>query len=167
MSEEITPLPPWETEVQGNNEFEDTLRRLRQCMHTELATLDEEQLSESVSSEARLKLLITFNEYENEHEQFCTKLFMFGSVCSCYRTTMKWLTIFFVLTAGMLFEVSTAHADGCNARARQMAGAKANVTLLAVKSKVNNNGKTVCTVTLRIVPKDGKPPRIVTRRFAP
>ncbi len=70
--------------------------------------------------------------------------------------------------AAALFFVSVpAKADVCNDIARAEVAQRPNVTLLNVRSKINNNGKLVCIVTARVVPKDGSPPRVVTRRFRP
>lgn len=69
--------------------------------------------------------------------------------------------------AALILAPNPAFADACSERARIEAANRPNVTLLAVRSKVNANGRLVCIVTVRVVPLNGQPPRVVTRRFRP
>ena len=76
------------------------------------------------------------------------------------------LSILAVFVA-LFFVSAPAFADACNSIARAEAAKRPNMTLLNVRSVINNNGQLVCVVTARIVPKDGSPPRVVTRKFKP
>ena len=58
-----------------------------------------------------------------------------------------------------------ALANSCDARARQIAASMGNAEVLAVQTRADGNGGTVCVAKLRIPPQNGQPQRIVTRKF--
>lgn len=59
-----------------------------------------------------------------------------------------------------------ALADACSNGARSMISGNPNATLLSVKSKQGGNGKVTCEARIKISA-DGKPPRIVVKKFNP
>ena len=80
---------------------------------------------------------------------------------------MKRAMYILAVFVALFFAPGLAYADVCSSIARAEAAKRPNVTLLNVQSVIKNNGKLICIATLRVDRKDGKPPRIVTRRFSP
>ena len=63
------------------------------------------------------------------------------------------------------FFPASAEAGACDAPARQLVVGKPNLQLLSVNAVTQANGQIVCIARIRITTKDGKPPRVVKRRF--
>lgn len=79
--------------------------------------------------------------------------------------SMKTVVLFLLMFAASFAQALPAMADACSSRARAAVAGNPNATLLSVQSKVNANGKVQCIARIRIASTDGKPPRIVTRKF--
>ena len=69
--------------------------------------------------------------------------------------------------SGLTIQATEAHANRCGAAARQIVSGMPRGTLLSVRVKTNKKGRTVCVVRVKVAGKNGKPPRVVVRRFAP
>jgi len=78
---------------------------------------------------------------------------------------MKLTSYILVMLAALFVMPAAAYADVCSQKARQEIAGRPQLTLLSVRSIVNNKGQLICIVTVRRASNDGKPPRILTRRF--
>jgi len=82
------------------------------------------------------------------------------------RTIMKLLFAIFLVIASLGAAVQPVQAQGCDARARAIASEIPGGQLLSVDATTNSSGATVCVARIRVA-QNGKPPRVVTRRWQP
>ena len=81
---------------------------------------------------------------------------------------IKKLVYAVLLSFALLVPASTpALANGCSGKARAFVADKPRTTLIAVKAQKQRNGSVICVARVRIAQKNGKPPRIVVRKFRP
>ncbi len=77
------------------------------------------------------------------------------------------LLVLALAASSLTIQATDSHANNCSAAARQIVSGTAGATLLSVQARTNNNGRVVCVARIKIAAKNGKPPRVVVRRFSP
>jgi len=80
---------------------------------------------------------------------------------------MKFRLLFAPVLAWLVFGTAPALADACSGLARQTVSATPGATLLSVQASTKSNGKVVCTIRMKLPPKNGEPGRVVTRKKSP